>query len=289
MLPEDKPSPFAYGLAAVLLLALGTGWFMLHRASTPAAPDAATATPAAPPALPPLSGTATVEEVKQYFAMWGGYAVWEDDTAEFALWSPATRDYTHFFEVRRANGQFTFRRIAQLTRPLIDHGVRARTLMAFTETQSMRDAFYRQNPGFTPTKLSRDSNSAALPNLPPWPPEPFATARQPQQNGPATDTASNERALLAAFEAALTRAGQPPMHALADLVAILQLHRTAPLATNATSAEIDAAIARRKDAIEGILAASSAYLNSAQLQIFRTELNRELQTMEARLSQAPRG
>lgn len=112
MFPGEKSSPFASIRAAVLTLALGGGWFALHRSSTPPSPEVVKA----PDGLLPLvSDPATLEQAGQYFVKWGGYVVWANDLAEFALWSPKTRDDTQFFEVRRAHGQFTFRRIAQLT------------------------------------------------------------------------------------------------------------------------------------------------------------------------------
>jgi hypothetical protein len=279
-------SPFGYGLAVVLMLALGAGWFMLHRTPASPAPEPARAAPVKPPSLPPLVENATLEQAEEYFETWGGYVVWENDAGEFALWSPAAHDYTQFFEVRRSNGQFTFRRLAKLTRPLIDHGVRAATAMAFTETQAMRELFLRQNPGFTPRKPSQDDNAAA-PDLPPRPPERFASARQPTQTGTAADPATTERALLAALNAALVRAGEKSAAIYnADLLAVLQLNRAPPLAASASVTEIDAALSRRKDAIEGILAASTAYLSPAQLRVFRTVLDGEIHDLQMRRTQA---
>jgi hypothetical protein len=48
------------------------------------------------------------------------------------------------------------------------------------------------------------------------------------------------------------------------------------------ASEITAAIAEHNDRIEGIIAASTAFLNARQLQIYRAQLRDQLQPLEAR-------
>lgn len=286
MQPDEKSSVFAYVLGTVLLLALGVGWFVLHRESPAPSSAMGAAATALPPSITPIARVATLEQAEQYFAVWGGYVIWENEVGEFALWSSADNDYTQFFEVRRGGGEFTFRRLTKLTRPLIDHGEAAHAPMAFTETQAMRDAYYRANPHASPSKRAWSASQNPTPNLPPRSPERFAPPRQPAGQANPADLAASERALIAALQAALERAHEQSIDRhVPDLLAVLQLNRVTPPAPQASVAEIDAAIARRKDVIEGILAASMAFLSQSQLSIYRTELHRELQALETRRAQ----
>jgi hypothetical protein len=129
---------------------LGFGWFAFHERQ----PDVYLAPPLAvtAQAIPaverePEKSLRAVEEV---FDTWGGYAVWEDGSTEIALWDPRLKRHAHYFEVRRHGGHFYFRRLRQLSRPLLDHGVSAQLPIHFTETQAMRDQFYRENPEYDP-------------------------------------------------------------------------------------------------------------------------------------------
>jgi hypothetical protein len=89
--------------------------------------------------------------------------VWENDVTEIALWNEASQRYDRFYEIVRTGGQFYFRPLGRLRRPLLDHGVRGRSPIWFTETRAMRDEFYRNNPNYKP-------NSEPVVELPPRPP-----------------------------------------------------------------------------------------------------------------------
>jgi hypothetical protein len=114
--------------------------------------------------------------LEQTFQRWGGYAVWENDVAEFAAWDPRKKRHSDFIEVRRVDGRFYFRTIPQLTRPLIDHGAKSVLPLAFTEPAAMREKFYRENPNY-----QRDTEPVV--ELPPRPPERFDLNRQLRRGG----------------------------------------------------------------------------------------------------------
>jgi len=77
----------------------------------------------------------TIEAV---FALWGKYAVWDNEITEVALWSSETKDYADSFEVLRSGGAYFFRSIPRLTRPVLTHGVRDQSPLQFTETEAQR-------------------------------------------------------------------------------------------------------------------------------------------------------
>lgn len=102
--------------------------------------------------------------------------------------------------------------------------------------------------------------------------------------------AARERALVAAFNAALVGAGQPPAdQQTPDLLAVLMVSRIEPVPANPTTRDIDAAVARHKGNNEGILVASSVFLNPAQLAVYRSVLNTEVEAIEALRAKASRG
>ena len=106
----------------------------------------------------------------------------------------------------------------------------------------------------------------------------------------AGEPAARERALVAAFNAALVGAGQPPADPQTpDLLAILMVSRIEPVPANPTTRDIDAAVARRKGNNEGILVASSVFLTPAQLAVYRSVLNTEVEAIEALRPRASRG
>lgn len=136
--------------------------------------------PRVPPAKAPSIATAsdraevpidagTLRAAERIFARWGGYAVWEDDVTEVAVWDQRRKRHGDFYEVRRHGGKFYFRSLPALTRPILDHGVNAALPLAFTEPQWSRDQFYRDHPDYDPATAPRV-------DLPPRPPEPFATS-----------------------------------------------------------------------------------------------------------------
>lgn len=296
-LNPEPPSRFAYVLAGILALAVAGGWHALHRTdpprtgSPPTTPIAAEKSPAAPPRS--IARTATIADAENYFAYWGGYVIWEHDVAEFALWSDADRDYSQFFEVRRANGVFTFRKIPQLTRPLIDHGQPASSPMALTETAAMRAAFYRAHPNYKPTPRTWSQSARPTPDLPPKPPERFAPAGLPKPTpaGPRSDAKIDPRVgasiargsgLIAEFSQALAQARLSPHAQMRDLQALFQLHPISPLSENPTPAELTTAIEERKAANESIAAMATALMPAQQLAVFRAVLARDVAKLETR-------
>lgn len=147
-----KPGiPPSLWLTAGFAAGLGFGWLAFH--SEPRK------TYVAPPlevkAEPVTRDAGTLGALETQFERWGGYAVWADDTTEFAFWDPRRKKHSDFYEVRRIGGRFYYRTIPALTRPLIDHGPRAAIPFQFTETQEMRERFYRENPDYDPSAEPR--------------------------------------------------------------------------------------------------------------------------------------
>lgn len=116
--------------------------------------------PRSPVAPPQLS---TVEAV---FASWGQYAVWEDETAEVALWNTTKEEFAECYEVRRVGGMLYFRTIPRLTRRVINHGKpRPDSPLQFTETEEQ----YREwvNHGRTERRAeNRPGGPTETPTLP---------------------------------------------------------------------------------------------------------------------------
>ncbi|MBI2518233.1 MAG: hypothetical protein HYV95_15230 [Opitutae bacterium] len=160
---------FPLWLTLGFAMGLSFGWVMF-KSDTSKAPPAAEQVkvrekPAAASDAPRDAGTLAGAE--QTFQRWGGYAVWEDDATEIAVWNARRKRFSDFYEVRRVHGQFYFRTIQRLSRPFIDHGVRGRLPIVFTEPQADHDAFHRQHPDYDPA-------SEPIVDLPPRMPEPFA-------------------------------------------------------------------------------------------------------------------
>lgn len=170
------PLPFVLTLG--FALGLGFGWFVFSpaEAAKEAIRPAVTAPRPEPPAMPRDAGS--LAGVEEMFQRWGGYAVWENDLTEFAAWSPRRQRHADCYEVLRRNGQFYFRRIPALTRPRIDHGLRADLPLAFTEPPWLRDLFYRNHPDYDPAK-------EPLVELPPKAPERYAPDTNPTRQPPA--------------------------------------------------------------------------------------------------------
>lgn len=144
-------------------LGIGFGWLVFQDEK----PKTYVAPPFAVKATPVPRHAAPLTELEADFQRWGGYAVWEDDLTEIALLNPETKRHTDYYEVRRAGGEFYFRSIGRLSRPLIDHGPRGALHFAFTEPQWMRDQFYRDHPRY-------DLSAERIVTLPPRPPERFS-------------------------------------------------------------------------------------------------------------------
>jgi hypothetical protein len=119
----------------------------------------------------------------------------------------------------------------------------------------------------------------------PAPPAPPPAAVPPTPPGTAF-TEANDQEILEILAAALARAGQPPMRSPRDVLASLLATRPPPIPAGANRTTFDAAIQRRRDGIEGILAGTSAYLDPGQLAVFRTVLERDLATLAAQRARA---
>jgi hypothetical protein len=87
--------------------------------------------------LPDRPSLAVIEAV---FSQWGGYALWENEATEVALWNSVTGDFTDFFEVLRSPSGFYFRSIPQLTRPWTDARPPRESPLRFTEPHEQRRA-----------------------------------------------------------------------------------------------------------------------------------------------------
>ena len=80
-------------------------------------------------------------EIEAVFADWERYAVWQDDVTEVAYWDTEKRSYTIFYEVFRRDGNYYFRSIPRLTRPILKRGVPEQSPLEFTETEESRRAW----------------------------------------------------------------------------------------------------------------------------------------------------
>jgi len=81
---------------------------------------------AAPPASRPASvqlERPKVTEIEAVFAVWGHFAVWDNDLTEVALWDVDKHSYSICYEVLRDGDKFFFRSIPRLTRPLLTQGL----------------------------------------------------------------------------------------------------------------------------------------------------------------------
>lgn len=147
-------------------LGLGFGW-LAFRQDAPKPPVAVTLAPKATDPRELTTGlrrdAGTLADVERTFQRWGGYAVWENDVTEIALWSGQHQQHDDYYEVRRVDGEFYFRTLRRLTRPVLDHGPRGRLPVEFTEPQALHDAFHREHP-------QHDSLGDPVVDLPPRPP-----------------------------------------------------------------------------------------------------------------------
>lgn len=163
-------NPLPFVLTFGFALGLGFGWLVFSSAEAPTAATRPAVTAPEPHDLPRDAGS--LAGVEEMFQRWGGYAVWENDLTEFAAWSPRRQRHADCYEVLRRDGRFYFRRIPALTRPRIDHGIRADLSLAFTEPQWMRDLFYRNHPDYDPAK-------EPVVELPPKAPQRYAPDTSP--------------------------------------------------------------------------------------------------------------
>jgi hypothetical protein len=121
--------------------------FMLalpHREPPPVAAASAESILPLHPTAPRLT---TIEAV---FAQWGQYAAWDKDVTEVALLAdPFTKSDRECYEVLRVGGDYYFRSIPQLTRPVLTHGLPDDPMHAlpleFTETLAQREQWLHAN------------------------------------------------------------------------------------------------------------------------------------------------
>lgn len=150
-------------ITAGFALGLGFGWMAFK--TGPEQPAALTPVREVHATLQTKAGT--LADVERVFSLWGGYAVWDGDFTEIALWNPQSQRHDSYYEVRRSQGHFFFRTLDRLRRPLIDHGVKSNLGIQFTEPQSQHDAFHRDHPDYDGTK-------EPVVELPPRPPARYA-------------------------------------------------------------------------------------------------------------------
>jgi hypothetical protein len=106
---------------------------------------------AAPPAAHRPAAEATPLTIERatffenVFAEWNKYAVWENELTEVAFWSAESKSFSEKFEVFRSGDHFYFRSIPQFTRPLLTHGVPDNSPLQFTEPQTARDEWLKEN------------------------------------------------------------------------------------------------------------------------------------------------
>jgi hypothetical protein len=101
---------------------------------------------AMPPRLPP-----PLSRIESVFAVWGRYAVWDDETTEVALWDPGEERFADYYEIRRIDGVLYFRSIPRLTRRIIARGKpMPESPLQFTESEEQYRAWEerdrRENP-----------------------------------------------------------------------------------------------------------------------------------------------
>src|SRR5687767_9381457 len=62
-------------------------------------------------------------EVEAVFAEWERFAVWNNNVTQVAMWDTEKRSFSICYEVLRQSGDYYFRSIPQLTRPVLTRGV----------------------------------------------------------------------------------------------------------------------------------------------------------------------
>lgn len=78
--------------------------------------------------------------IEAVFAQWGGYAIWEDEVTEVALWNSLTNDFTDYFEVLRTSSGYFYRSMVRLRRPWTDARPPRESPLRFTEPLGHRKA-----------------------------------------------------------------------------------------------------------------------------------------------------
>jgi hypothetical protein len=165
--PRKSSSHVPLWMTVGFALGIGVGAMLFRDEARPAQAPVGKQAEAIEPDRGEVSRDAgSLAALEQAFQRWGGYAVWENDTTQFAAWDPRKRKHSDFVEVRRTDGRFYFRTLRSLSRPLIDHGPKSAIPFLFTETKEMRDQFYRDHPNY-----NRDHEEVI--ELPPRPPRAY--------------------------------------------------------------------------------------------------------------------
>lgn len=176
--PPEKPSQVpSWVMLGFILGAL----FVLALPRRPAmGPDSRLAIETPPPAPARQAEAPQVTTIEAVFASWGKYAVWSDDTTEVALWNPATKSFSEFYEVIRNGDRYYFRSITSLTRPILEHGVDVEgSPLEFTETERQRREWLGQVGKEDLKALTESANQQFGPNntpVSPVEPSPIPTA-----------------------------------------------------------------------------------------------------------------
>ena len=115
---------------------------------------AAAVSPEVPPQVVQLERP-KLTEVEAVFAEWERYAVWKNHVTQIAMWDTEKRSFSLFYEVLRQNGEYYFRSIPELTRPLLTRGVPAEAPLQFAETEESRRAWIEHGQFEPRTDLPR--------------------------------------------------------------------------------------------------------------------------------------
>ena len=124
-----------------------------------------------------LENRPSLAVIEAVFAEWGGYALWENDVTEVALWNTLTNDFTDYFEVLRTDEGYYYRSVPRLTRPWTDARPPRESPLRFTEPYEQRRArlegrLSSKEMEVGPTGPWKGGNEAPVPEtnyLPPLP------------------------------------------------------------------------------------------------------------------------
>jgi hypothetical protein len=118
--------------------------------------------------------------IEAVFAEWGGYALWENEVTEVALWNSLTNDFTDYFEVLRTEAGYYYRSVPRLTRPWTDARPPRESPLRFTEPHEQRRARLEGRLSSTESEVGRtgpwkggvEAPAPKTDYLPPPPPKP---------------------------------------------------------------------------------------------------------------------
>ena len=139
--PTQTPSWVMLGFVVGVLFMLA---LPRHSPAPPAPAPAPVRAPLPPPA--PAPAPAQISTIDAVFAVWGKYAIWDNDTTEVALWDSGTGDFSDCYEVLRVGDTNFFRPIPHLTRPVLHHGVpdAQNAPLEYTETAAQEQEWKKE-------------------------------------------------------------------------------------------------------------------------------------------------